>query len=271
MGHAPLAFLLALVTLPVRMLAQGDLTADRTAIAKSSEVRRNAERAARAFEQQRLRLLPDRPSSRSPGPGDIVIGRYWYGASEADKIDPPPEEPAAIGHARHSLLRTLDSASRTLPHDDWIRARLVWYSIEAGDTAAAKAAARDCRDDEAPWWCDALLGLALHASHDFGEAERAFDRALAAMPDSTRCRWTDASMLLDGEVEKLVRRTPCEHRAALDERLWWLADPLYSVDGNELRAEHFARHTFAVLHDRWRASHPFAWGGDMREMTLRSA
>ena len=35
MGRAPLSFLVALLTLPVRVLAQGDVTADRTAIAES--------------------------------------------------------------------------------------------------------------------------------------------------------------------------------------------------------------------------------------------
>jgi hypothetical protein len=260
----------ALLALPERLQAQGDATADRATAAESTETRRSAERAARSFEQRRLRLLPDVPSSSS-GPGDVIIGRYRYAAGEADDLTPPPAEPVAIAEARRALLNTLDSASRALPGDEWVRSRLVWYSIEAGDTAAATAAARECRDDEVPWWCDALVGLALHASHDFVMAERAFDRALAAMPDSTRCRWADATSLLEGEVRKLVTRTPCERRAALDERLWWLADPLHGVEGNELRSEHFARRTFAVLHDRWRASHPLGWGADVREIVLRYA
>jgi hypothetical protein len=250
--------------LPHPLPSQGDATAE------SAATRRSAERAARSFEQRRLQLLPNVPSSAS-GPGDVIIGRYRYSADEADELTPPPAEPAAITDARRSLLRTLDAASRAAPGDQWIRGRLVWYAIEAGDTAAATAAARGCRDEELPWWCDALLGLALHASHDFVMAEQAFDRALAAMPDSTRCRWTDASSLLDGEAQKLVRRAPCEDREPVDERLWWLADPLHSIEGNELRSEHFARRTFAVLHDRWRASHPLGWGADMREIVLRYA
>jgi hypothetical protein len=249
--------------------AQGDATADRVR-AESTATRRSAERAARSFEQRRLRLLPNVASPGS-GPGDVIIGRYRYAAGEADALTPPPAEPAAIGEARRSLLKTLDSASRAMPGDEWVRGRLVWYAIEAGDTAAAVAAARHCRDDDVPWWCDALLGLALHASHQFVMAERAFDRALAAMPDSTRCRWTDMAAVLDGEAEKRVRRTSCEQRGPLDARLWWLADPLHSVDGNELRSELFARRTFTVLHDRWRASHPLGWGADMREIVLRYA
>ena len=259
-----------LAALPEPLPSQGDAIPRRATPSESTTTRRSAERAARTFEQRRLRLLPDVPSSGS-GPGDVVIGRYRYSAGEADKLMPPPAEPPAIAEERRSLLKTLDAASRAMPGDDWVRGRLVWYSIEAGDTAAAVAAARDCRDDELPWWCDALLGLALHASHDFVMAERAFDRALAAMPDSTRCRWMDASALVDGETRKLVRRTPCEQRRNLDERLWWLADPLHSVDGNELRSEYLARRTFAVLHDRWRASHPLGWGADMREIVLRYA
>jgi hypothetical protein len=261
---------LILAALPEPLPSQGDASADRITAAESAATRRSAERAARNFEQRRLRLLPDVRSSGG-GPGDVIIGRYRYLAGEADKLTPPPEEPAAIAEGRRSLLQTLDSVSRAMPGDQWVRGRLVWYSIEAGDTAAAKAAAGRCRDDALPWWCDALLGLALHAARDFVMAERAFDRALAAMPDSTRCRWTDASSLLDGATRKLVGSTPCEDRGALDERLWWLADPLHSVEGNELRSEHFARRTFAVLHDRWRASHPLGWGADMREIVLRYA
>jgi hypothetical protein len=254
-----------------RVQAQGDDIAGR-AITDSKAIRRSAERAARSFEQYRLRLLPNLASPASD-PGDIIIGRYRYAAGEADDMTPPPAEPTKIGEARKRLLRTLDSASRLTPGDEWLRSRLVWYLIEAGDTSAAIEAARGCRDTQVPWWCDALLGLTRHVAHQFVLAEQAFDRALAAMPDSTRCRWSDVTPLLDGDAEKLLRRTPCpgQRRTALNERLWWLADPLHAVEGNELRSEHFARHTFAVLHDRWRASHPLGWGSDMREIVLRYA
>jgi hypothetical protein len=256
-----------LVATLIALHPQGDTP---VAGSESTATRRSAERAARSFEQRRLRLLPDVPSSGS-GRGDVIIGRYRYAAGEADDLTPPPAEPNEIAEARRSLVHTLDSASRAMPGDAWVRARLVWYAVESGDTAKAVAAARGCRDDEVPWWCDALLGLALHTAHDFLEAERAFDRALSAMPDSTRCRWTDVSVLLDGDAKRLARRIPCERRAAFDARLWWLADPLHSVEGNELRSEHFARHTFTILHDRWRASHPLGWGSDMREIVLRYA
>src|SRR5687767_6979089 len=264
------ALVVAVLALSVRAHAQGDVTpADRPA-ASEVAARRSAERAARSFEQRRMRLLPNVPSSLG-GSGDIIIGRYRYAAGEADDLTPPPAEPQEITDLRRALLRTLDSAVRVAPGDGWIRSRFVWYAVEGGDTATAVTAARACHDEEVPWWCDALLGLALHASHDFAEAERVFDRALSAMPDSTRCRWTDVTPLLDGDAERLVKRTPCEDRSALNARLWWLADPFHSIEGNELRSEHFARHAFAVLHDRWRASHPLGWGSDVREIVLRYA
>jgi hypothetical protein len=262
------AFAVALIVLPRLGVAQGDARV--TEPPSSATQRRIAERAARSFEQRRLRLLPNVPSSVG-GPGDVIIGRYRYAAGEADDLTPPPAEPVEIAEARRVLIKALDSAARLAPEEAWIRSRLVWYAIEGGDTALALSAAGRCRDEEIPWWCTALMGLALHASHDFAAAERAFDAALAAMPDSTRCRWTDASRLLDGDAARLIERTPCEARAQLDARLWWLADPFHSVEGNELRSEHFARHTFTVLHDRWRPSHPLGWGSDMREIVLRYA
>ena len=248
------ALVAAVLALPLRAHAQGDVTPADRPMAVEAAAKRSAERATRSFEQRRLRLLPDVPSSVG-GSGDIIIGRYRYAAGEADDLTPPPAEPPEIVGLRQSLLRTLDSALRNAPTDPWIRSRVVWYAIEGGDTARAASAARGCQDDELPWWCDALLGLALHVSHDFLGAERAFDRALSAMPDSTRCRWTDVSILLDGDAERLIERRPCEDRAALNARLWWLSDPFHSVEGNELRREHLARRTFDVLQDLWSSTH----------------
>src|SRR5687767_14796709 len=115
------AFLAAsLIVLPERLHAQGDATTDRATAAESAAMRRSAERAARTFEQRRLRLLPNVPSTGS-GPGDVIIGRYRYAAGEADKLTPPPAEPAAIAEDRRSLLKTLDAASRAMPGDEWVR------------------------------------------------------------------------------------------------------------------------------------------------------
>src|SRR5918999_2361238 len=104
------ALVVALLALPPRAHAQGDATAPDHPPAAEIAARRSAERAARTFEQRRLRLLPNLPSSVG-GTGDVIIGRYRYAAGEADDLTPPPAEPPAIAELRHSLLRTLDSAS----------------------------------------------------------------------------------------------------------------------------------------------------------------
>src|ERR671914_215225 len=97
--RAAAVFLLVLViAAPTEVWAQGDAV-QRTVSRDSAEARRDAERAARRFEQLRLRRVPNVPSSTS-GPGDIVIGRYRYAAGEADDLRPPPAEPPEIGEAR---------------------------------------------------------------------------------------------------------------------------------------------------------------------------
>src|SRR5688500_7809512 len=102
------ALAVAVLALPVRAHAQGDVTpADRPAAVEVA-AKRSAERAARSFEQRRLRLLPNVPSLVG-GSGDIIIGRYRYAAGEADDLTPPPAEPPEIAELRRSLLRTLDS------------------------------------------------------------------------------------------------------------------------------------------------------------------
>ncbi len=55
----------------------------------------------------------------------------------------------------------------------------------------------------------------------------------------------------------------------MNRRIWWLADPLYLVPGNERRTEHFARVVVdRLMHD---AANPYGlrWGRDNRELTMR--
>jgi hypothetical protein len=52
-------------------------------------------------------------------------------------------------------------------------------------------------------------------------------------------------------------------------QIWWLADPLHSLPGNDLRTEHYARHTMALLLED--ASNPYGlvWGKDLRQLLIR--
>src|SRR6266516_1841495 len=56
---------------------------------------------------------------------------------------------------------------------------------------------------------------------------------------------------------------------AFEERLWWLAQPLYSLPGNDRRTEHLARATMARIEQDARSPFAMFWGDDMRETLLR--
>jgi hypothetical protein len=192
----------------------------------------------------------------------VRVGRlcYWYHPSP----DQPPE-PAAIGRARERLLRELEAAGSKLPGDDWILGQRVRYLVEHRRADLAVALSRTCGATR--WWCDALEGFARHAGGDYEGADGAFARALSGMEEKRRCAWTDLSPLLQDTKE--YRKLTCVKRVARGNRIWWLADPLYSVSGNDVRTEHYARHTMALLLGD--ASNPYGlvWGKDLGELLIR--
>ena len=136
MKVAAAAALFGTLALPGRAAPQGD--ASQAAPAESAAVRRSAERAARMFEQRRLRLLPNVPSSTG-GAGDVIIGRYRYAAGEADDLKPPPAEPPEIA-TRARPASSARHAARAMPTTrgcDPVSS----CTHRAGDTAAAVSAA----------------------------------------------------------------------------------------------------------------------------------
>jgi hypothetical protein len=235
----------------------------------SLDILRDARKAQREFERHRRAHLPYDWDDRS-GPCDVRVGRfcYWY-----EPTDNRPPEPRAIRRARDRLLRELERAAAQLPGDDWILGQRVRYLVEGRRAGLAIAVARACRATR--WWCDALEGFARHAGRDYAGADQAFERALTGMPEKQLCAWTDLSRLLKDSrrFRKLPLRSAqgrlCEERAALNQRIWWLADPLYSVAGNDLRTEHYSRHTLALLLED--AANPYGvfWSDDMRELLIR--
>lgn len=225
-----------------------------------------AARSAQAdFEQFRIERLPWFRGGSHGGRCDEVIGRFCYWDDEDESWQPAPEA-QAIQSARLRLVRTLDSLHALVPADPWITGQRVRYLIESGELSDALAAARACRS--AAWWCDALTGYALHAARDYAAADSVFAQALAAMPPDQRCGWTDLSLVLDG-LRGRYRKLSCAQRAALDRRIWWLADPLYLVPGNERRTEHFSRRVIHALQDQARSAYGVRWGPDLEELLLR--
>jgi hypothetical protein len=235
-----------------------------TSPSDSLAVLKSARRARDAFEATRRASLPERPGGGSETCGER-IGRmcYWYDGG----VDSAPEEPPRIRQARARLLATLDNAGTALPGDDWIAGQRVRYLLEDGQPRLAAHVAAHCR--AVAWWCEALDGLVRHVERDFTGADSLFAAALADMPEDERCRWNDISSLLEGELAGRYRDLDCVGRAALEARWWWLAQPLYSLTGNDRRTEHFARRTMIRIEQGRRTPFGLYWDDDLGVVLLR--
>jgi hypothetical protein len=232
--------------------------------ADSQRILRDARSAQAAFERTRRANLPI-DTRGSSGRCDVRVGRFCYWWDDGE-FPPPPELPRTRT-ARSTLLERLARAARALPGDRWIAGQLVRYLVEDGRAVDAVAAARDCRAEAA--WCGALAGYAFHATADFLRADSAFTVALATMSESERCRWTDISLLLEGDARKRYERLRCAERAPFESRFWALSRPLYLLPANDLRTEHLARLTMSELIRTSRYPHELAWGDDSQELLVR--
>jgi len=188
---------------------------------------------------------------------------YWYDGG----VDSAPEEPPRIRKARARLLAALDGAAAALPGDEWIAGQRVRYLLEDGQPRLAAQVAEQCR--AVAWWCEALGGLVRHVERDFVGADSLFAAALADMPEDERCRWNDISSLLEGELAGRYRHLDCAGRAALEARWWWLAQPLYSLTGNDRRTEHFARRAMIRIQEGRRTPFGLYWDDDLADVLLR--
>ena len=251
--------LVLLLALPAAALAQGAHAA-----ADSADALRRARKAQERFESFRQMHLPQ--SRGGAVRCDVRIGRYCYGYEDTDVA--LPAEPPRIARARESLLAELERRAAAIPGDGWLTGQRVRYLVEGGRLAEAAAVAAACRSAE-PGWCGALAGLALHAGGNSAGADSAFAAAAAQLPDDARCAWLDLTPLLEGELRKRYRAGDCAERAALAERVWWLARPFLASEGNDLRTEHHARVTTAQLYDRARNPYNPSWGRDAREVLVR--
>jgi hypothetical protein len=209
--------------------------------------------AQAGFERGRRNVLP-----WGMGRGDACdarIGRFcwWYEPSVAGL----PEEPDEV---RQRL------AARR-PGDPWIAGMRVYYHVDDGDLAGADSAARDCRATS--WWCAALQGYAADARGDMRAADSLFAGALAAMPDSTRCRWTDIAVLLPLESRDRYERLDCAGRREITTRYWMLATPRISAPANEWRTAWYGRRVSATLLAGAVTPHRLSWGRDLEELLLR--
>jgi hypothetical protein len=64
-----------------------------------------------------------------------------------------------------------------------------------------------------------------------------------------RCDWRSIELLIDDDTRQQYRRFPCGDpaRDAFENRAWFFARTLYSLDGNDSRTEHYARKTMEMM------------------------
>ena len=151
---------------------------------------------------------------------------------------------------RLQFVMELIGAVDDRPDDPQAVAQAVYGLARVGRTWNALDQARRCR--AAAWWCDLVMGLALHRAGRSAEAGDRYRSALRGADPELACRLTDVRELLDGSDGASYRRLPCPgpERAEFYERFWWLADPLLSRPGNDRWTEHLTRRFELLLHER---------------------
>ncbi len=231
----------------------------------SAEINDHARDLQASFEIRRRRMLPRFYIGAVDRNHCLIVGRFceWHPNLKDYTV---PSEGRDIVRARNELLRELERASALIPGDDWIMGQRVRYMIESHDSSTA-AMTRACRATK--WWCDALLGLALHVRGDFLAADSAYALALDEMPSPLRCHWLNLSPLLDDDIRNPYRKMSCTQRQAADARIWWVSDPLYMTPGNERRTEHYSRVLHTMLQQNSVNTYGSSWGGDLAELILR--
>ena len=231
----------------------------------SAEISDHAKGLQASFESRRRRMLPRFYIGTVDQNHCLIVGRFceWHPNLKDYTI---PDEGRDIIRARKELLRDLDRAQALIPGDDWIMGQRIRYMLEAHDTSTV-ATARSCRASK--WWCDALLGLALHVRGDFLAADSAYSHALDEMPSALRCHWMNLSPLLDDDIRGTYHKMSCAQREAADQRIWWVSDPLFMTPGNERRTEHYSRVLHTMLEQNSVNTYGSTWGGDLAELILR--
>ena len=190
----------------------------------------SVKRAQELFERMHLDSLPSARTGR-PAQCDEQVGNvcYWYD----EKAPPSPVEPLSIKRHRDDLISLLDSAAIHAPADRWAAEQRVRYLTDAGRFDSAYAAAKECK--VGGWWCDGLQGFSLHLLGRYAESEKAYNHALTQMLPRDRCEWQSIDLFIDDDTRQQYRRFPCDNpgRVEFENRVWYFARTLYSMDGND--------------------------------------
>lgn len=198
---------------------------------------------------------------------------------EGESIDLalPPNSREPLRRDREQLIAVLTAAQATYPNDVWISGQRLRFILDQRSPNRAVEAARACQGSVTA--CTSLMGLAQDHAGNVVKAEAAyrFVDSIANIPTAT-----DTAPCVNAETWLLIRpgdrgnlqRKSCAEQRAFVERMWWLADPLWSVPGNERYVQHESRRVHASLRAVMDRDERYVWsrlgGGDaMRELVVR--
>jgi hypothetical protein len=167
----------------------------------------------------------------------------------------PDQGPCPAGATCHPttefLLKGLTEAATEYPSSEFILGQAVYALTKFNRSTEALLLANQCQGS--PWFCDAIRGYVIHAQGGFAEAEPFFRRAMTEAPIPEMCAYRDATWLLGEWSQKTAgleelpdaweetRDKPCLDKLEASDTLFWWADPLYAVEGNDRWVEHVAR------------------------------
>lgn len=176
----------------------------------------------------------------------------------------------SVHDLRAKLIVQLDSAAARIPGDGWISGQRVRLEVDQRNFPRAIAAAAACRSDV--WWCAALRGYAYNAAESMRNADVAFAEMREAMTPQRRCEWDNVRDLLSAPARKDYESLTCAERESLNERLWWMANPLYRHSGNDRMRAHYQRRVEVALHALMPRDERYWWndshGGDALASTI---
>ncbi|HYW30992.1 MAG TPA: hypothetical protein VE869_05740, partial [Gemmatimonas sp.] len=197
---------------------------------------------------------------------EVPLGRICYWNNNGDVPAPAERNDAKL--ERDQLLELLNRAAAADPADDWVNGMRVRYLIESQKTDSAVLAARQSAGTA--WWNAALQGLALHNANRHVESAAAFGKALAAMPATQRCTWTDLTWWLDPTEHAAYRAIPCGGaRTERNARIFRLAQPLWMLPASDVSNELYSRRTMSRVHSLGRIPYDLTWGDDLLESQVR--
>ncbi|MEE8147220.1 MAG: hypothetical protein V3T24_06425, partial [Longimicrobiales bacterium] len=211
-----------------------------TSAADSLDLLEQAKDVQARYERYREQRMPPDLASLTKR-CDEMVGRYCFRFPDHIDVDDwrAAEQPLELELARTRLLRDLAAIGGRIPGDLWILGQRVYYLTGMGAWSSAANLARRCGGRSDWWWCTALAAYVQHERGLWTVADETFAQALEQMPPDTAARWTAPEYILENSAWESYEKAA--DKEAFEKRLWTLSDPLYLVEGNDRKTEHYAR------------------------------